>query len=463
VNRLKSILTLAGFSLLLACGGGSSSGNGGSTPSLAGSVTVTPPNYTGYNFWVACQDGDGPWTLATASSGSYTFNVANSAGRYGVVLVAELPNFSGGTIPNYVSGSIYHLTRAEVTRVDLSGLLSYSTASVSGLVSGTTGTDTVSLKIREMTQTLLAGTSNYTFNAPMGQANLLAIRRPNGGMIADRLIVSRKQTISGPGTLPTLDFNSGWTLLPQASSASGAVSGETVTSFVNWITPTTFITLATTSTSTLAFNAVPVGNQEAEDFHVVGARADSASGWYRLAGYYSKPASGFAITLPPAVTAPALGSAGSSPYYRPTLTWAPLPGTQVMMLTARDTTSPVQWMLTVSAGWLAGKAAPSYSFPDLSTLAGWKNAWGFTPGHTISWNYTNRWTSTVDPGFFTGVPRSFKEGISYWYSAAVGTAVAAPSTPAAPATPSALPLDLAFHHQTQTFLEGPEQQPLPQN
>jgi hypothetical protein len=451
VNRLKLAIIMAVLCISVACGGHSSAGKEGTAPSLAGSVTVTPPNYTQANFWVAYQDGDNPWHVATASGGAYTFNVTNSAGRYGVAVVA-----SSGTTTTSVNGWIYQMTRADAAQVDLSSLNSYTLASVSGLVSGTSGTDTVSLKIRGSSQTLLAGTSSYTFNAPIGQANLIAARKPNGGTIADCLIVNRNQTISGPATLPALDFNTGWPLIPQTSSVSGAVSGETVTSFVNWVTPTTFVTLATGSVSTLTFNAVPVANQQAEDFHVVGARADSASGWYRLAGHYSKPASGFAVALPSAVNAPTFGFTGSTPYFRPTLAWTPLPGTQVTVLSAYDATNTagwVQWSLTVSTAWLAGKTAPTYAFPDFANLAGWQNAWGFTSGDRINWNYTDRWTSSVDPGFFTGAPRPFKEGASYWYSAAVGTTTAAPS---APLVQSPLPLAPAFQHQTQEGYDGPE-------
>lgn len=434
--------SLAGLTLLsLACGGsGSSSSNSKESASQAGSVTVIPPSISSSNYWVAYQDDDGPWQVAAPSGSSYTFNVTNAAGRYGVVLVDEASAL--------VYGSILHLTRKEASRVDFSNQVAYATTTDSGSVAGLSSADTGTVMLRRRGWQLPAGATSYSLSrVPPVASDLLAIRKAGGGP-ADRMVTLRNYSHTGP-SIPGIDFNQGWSLSPQSLSVGGTLdSGETLTTYASWITPTTSIMLASASGSALAFNAVPPAYQAAGEIHAAGGyAANYTTGTRRYAVAYSKSAQGISLTLPPQANVPSFGSAGTTPYFRPTLSWRPLPNTLNTYIWADDTTSNnMQWDFSVSAGWLAGNAAPTYTFPDLTALQGWKNTWGFVPGHTLSWSYSNRWSSAPDQGFYTLGVRSFAEGSTYWSSYVTGslTASAAPAAQPLQAMMGA-PLPSSFH------------------
>ncbi len=425
--------SLAGVALILtlACGGGGGGGSASATVQpgggSAGTVTVLPPQFAGLSNWVAYQDGSGPWTVATPSGGQYTFTVTDPAGRYGLAVVSS--DTATGT-PSSMIGSIYHLTRTEASLVDLSNRKVYSTASLSGTLAGTVSGDTVLVRMRGKSTTLASGTTAFSFGAPQGQADLIAVRKPGGGT-AEAVLVARDVPVLASGSAIALDFATGWVLQPRSASLSGALlPNESSLIGVSYLTPTTSASLASASGNALSFNAVPAANLAPGDFHVITGQAlDAVTGASRRAGVYSKAATAGSLTLPPPTPVPTFGAAGGAPYARPQLSWAPLAGTKQTYWFAYDTSTYASWDLTLSSGWLAGNAAPTYTFPAFTSLAGWNNGWGFTPGATLAWSYYNLSLSTPDPGWYTGGPRTYQDGATFWISMAQGTAVAADVLP----------------------------------
>ena len=409
--------------LALGCGGGSSSHS--NDVGTTGVVTVIPPTTLNDNFWMAYQDGDGPWQVAEPRQGTFTFSVKDPAGRFGVVLVEETPDPSGGSVPSKVLGRIFQLTRQEVARIDLSNLSQFGTSNVTGNVVASVGTDVISLQMRDSARILPLGATSFAFNAPMGQADLMALRQPNGGL-PDRLFMVRNQTITGPGNLPTLDFNQAWPLLLQAAHVTGIAPDETIATSVKWITPTTSISLCSGGLSNwnpnLPFDivvpAIQTPIQDPGDFYEVTVHVSNIMRKHRLAGGYSKTAAGMTIPLPPAVTDPSFGIIPGSPYYRPVFAWAPLSGTLRTQWLVQASSSMKSWDVSISAGWLAGNSTsnPTYPFPDFSTLSGWKNTWGISHGDWFQWYYYNHGSTSPDPGWYTGGTRAYANGALFWSS-----------------------------------------------
>ncbi len=421
--KFHQILAPVAVALALACGGG-----GGSKTSTAagGTVTVLPPQFDGDAYWVAYQDGSGPWKVVGPSNGKYTFTVTDPAGRYGMALIDEEP---GSPTPAYVDGQVHYFTLAEVSQIDYSSFRLLTSAVVTGSVSGLQAADTARVHVRTRAANVAAGGSSYNFLAFSGTHNLAAIRQAGGGA-ADRLVVLRN--ISLPSSVPPIDFASqGFALTPQSATATGEDSGDSVVTYANWLTPNTSTNLAIATGNALAFNALPAANHQADETHFIGARAtQSATGKTCLAGRYTKSPVGVAITLPAKINSPVFGTAVTTPYYRPTLSWSPIAGSLASDVFAADTTNHIYWSATFSAGWLAGNTATSYTFPDFSGLAGWNNAWGFAYGSSLSWSFANRWTSSPDAPFFVNIARSHPEGERFWrsYMNLSTTATLAPQT-----------------------------------
>jgi len=415
--RILSLLGSTALALALACGGGGGSkapATSGGGSGSGGTVTVLPPVLPGDIFWVAYQDGNGPWKVANASGGQYTFTVTDPSGRYGLAFVDVVP---GPSAPSDVFASLYYFTRSEVSQLDFSSIQILSSATVSGNVTGLAPSDTGTVKVRSRTASLPAGAVGYNFTAWGGSQDVVAIRKA-GGLTPDRLIVSRNLTITPGGWLPTLDFaTQGYALVPQTASAMGGDAGDAITTYANWIAPKTSISLGAASGTTLAFNALPAANHLSDETHFIGAQAlQSGTTKGCLAGKYTKSPIGVVNTVPAKVATPLFGTAITSPYYRPTISWAPFPGALLSWIYAQDYTNYIFWDASFSAGWLAGNTASSYTLPDFSGLAGWDNAWGLRPGSTLDWRFQNSWTSSPNAAFYLGTPGTHPEGESYWRS-----------------------------------------------
>ncbi|HJV89211.1 MAG TPA: hypothetical protein VJ623_02815 [Holophagaceae bacterium] len=407
--RSLRLFASASLALGLACGGG---GGSHAPAPQNGPVTLIQPHYEGDSYWLAVQDGDGPWQVLDAVDGRYTFTVTNPSGRYAVALVDVTPS------PFMAWSQMFHLTRAEADTIDLSTLSYPTPVWVYGSVFGLQGNDIAAIKAHAGSTSITGPATTYSMNATAGTQDLVAVRRPFGTYSADRLAVVRNLTLTD-GALPELNFDTqGIVLTPATAATTGGDVGDSVDTYVNWVSPTTSITLnGVSGGAPLSFNAVPASNLQPQELHFVGGQASqSATQKYARSGIYTKSPNQASNALKPKINAPTFGTALTSPYYRPTLSWTPLGGSQSSDIYVSDRTNAIYWNVHFSAGWLAGAHGSAFTFPDFSALAGWSNTWAFTPGNTLSWTFQNRATTVPTPAFYLDMVRPHPEGERVWWS-----------------------------------------------
>lgn len=421
-------LVALGLMTSLACGGG----GGSSTPPApvpipepTNKVTlILPPasKVGGGSYWVACQDGQGTWKVLTGvssgpNSSTYTFQVNDPSGRYGLAVVNAFP-VGGGD--GYL-GLLHQLTLSEVRTLDYSTWGPATTALVSCSVSGLSGTDGARVSVGATTKTLNPGASATNLSAVVGGADLVAVRLPGMGA-ADSLVAYRGYPVTATGPM-AVDFNfiNGWPLVAQQVSVSGFSATENLTLTADWRTPTTTIKLAEGATSSLAFRAVPTDRMQSGDLHGLMATAyDSGALSYRYAAAYSLAAANVTLPLPQMPTAPSFGSGRGTAYYRPAISWTALDGAMLHATTIGDAYAYLDWNIQVSKGWLGQAVSPAYTFPDFSALQGWSSSWGLPFGRDLYWNFSQMQTTYADPGFYIKGPRSYKAGSTAWESMVYG-------------------------------------------
>lgn len=97
------------------------------------------------------------------------------------------------------------------------------------------------------------------------------------------------------------------------------------------------------------------------------------------------------LTLPEPLASASAVVGSNTPYLRPTATWSPYPGSKVSY-----TNSYYQFSEGGSAfafvylreAWLPSAGEFTYTMPDFTGVAGWKNDWGLKPGTETSWDVT---------------------------------------------------------------------------
>lgn len=434
----------------LACGGG-----GGTSPATPPSpvpantvsaILPFPPAATGGTYWVAYQDGQGPWKVLTGQPGgattTYTFRVEDPAGRYGLAVVSDYP-VGGATNGSY--GMLEHFTLAEIRTLDYTPWAPTAKVSVNGTVSGLAPADGARVSTGRTTKNLNPGATGALLSASPGSTDFLAARLPGMGP-ADAVVALRGTPVSATEAVNlSFNFGTGWVLEPQSLTATGATAAETLALQVDWVIPSTTLKLASGSASPLAFNAVPTQRLLSGELHALSATAQNATAaTLRTARAYSQSGATINLTLPTASAPMTLGPANGGAYYRPTATWTALPGALVHDLAFGDVYATLDWDVRVSSGWLGAGGTPSYTFPDFTGLSGWKSAWGLPFGRDLYWNLGERQTTYADPGFYFQGPRAYKAGTTAWETLSYGGVNV---TPGSAPTPAQVPPDAAFRGQ----------------
>lgn len=412
------ILRLAMASLALAlaaCGGG---GGGGTTapgptqpqgPSFAGPVTVVLPD-DGRTYWMAYQDGDSNWALAQRTSTGFTFQVNNTAGKYGLVLTSEDPQGSSGMGPRVNS---LFLTRQEVPSVDLT-VTSQMTATVFFNISGapTSSGDgpapTCYLGISSVLKKLGSCATSPGTNAfidTYATTSDVFLTHLDGTGQADLILAQRDVPLSYGKTL-AFDFAAASRLSNTQQTRlvnDVPVAGETVSYSATYNSATSRARLGQTAQRSLSYGLVPDAMRRPTDFYSVGATAtlDQNGAYARRSGAYrSLSGKGQDVQLPPYVNPIVVGVVPGTNAPRPSLRWTPLKGSLMSDVEVfTDSAWLPEWYATFSAGWMGGQTQMSYSFPDLSAL-GWKSSWNLPATENLYLYYTERSTSNPDKGFY---------------------------------------------------------------
>lgn len=356
--------------LMAGCHGGSDSKPAPAAPTVTFSFESMPDR----TYWVAVQDGEGPWKVLEGTGGTYTFTVNDPSGRYGLAQVEALTDpavFS-------MSGRLFQGTVTELPQLDLRRP-SPPRALLSGSILGLDANHGAYVTFGENYKGVNPNEPSFIFDVPQAKRDL-AIVRNRADNRADLIYLRRDVDVKGPLALGALDLAQGSMLEAQTVSVSGADAGESLDSAVKWTSGTTraFLNGSTfEGSSLLLFPAVPTAVMAPTDLHILEVSSDSASHW-RAATLQGKSLSGKTVALPPRLDPPVISAAQPGSGFRPRMVWQPMSGSSLHWLDVRDSARAKGWYFVLTGGWAGAGSTLTYDAPDFTGLPGWKPEWGFT-------------------------------------------------------------------------------------
>jgi hypothetical protein len=409
-------------------------------------VTIALPVATGHRFWLAYQDGDGPWKLAPSGNTTHTLQIENTLGRYSLVLVDEplAPNTSES-----VSVRSFHLTREESSSINFARTYSggQQTTSVSISYLGATPQSVCQVAIGVNHISDGNGCNDFMMGQiPLGKTDVIATQADGNGL-TNRVAVGRDIEIT-PGTRLNVNLSSSLPLTPPKSlpiAGAPMVSGEYRSLYAVWVSGKSLAMLSNNQ-STMAYPTIAAGAQSSNDHYSVyaGYLLDQG-GVTRVRGatFQSKSGEPKTLSIPEQAKPINFGFLPGPGGPRPTAAWTPAAGSAMSYMTVIGWTSnpsPV-WEFSFSSGWLQNTTTASFTFPDLSSL-GWSTKWNLPSGSSATMYYEETGISAPYPGFFTRTGSDqFTENMQW--NTGVATNISIPSTAAPQATdhprPQAIP------------------------
>jgi hypothetical protein len=381
---------------------GSGTGVANQTATLTVNVTALPSTSAAYSFcdaplWVAVQDGNGPWTHITATSGN-TFNFQLTSGSGGIAVVTR--GATSGTSVSVIYASAAELHGASGTTTVPCTVPSGKT--VHGSVAGVGPTDLATIVLDGATAGV-SGSGPSTFdltNVPSGTHDLIAARSAliagtTPSFAVNRLIIRRNLNPPDGSTLPVLDFGASESFAPATANATIANAGTDMTFATVAFTTANgtsagFFNSTPGAASTFPYYGVPDAQRIAGDLHSLTAFATPGAGATssRFGVLYFSAVADKTITLGPVLSVPTITTAATSPYAR---LRAQL-GTQVeynqlaSVSYSQGSGATARAMSVFMTAGYAGGQPNDLTIPDLSAAAGWDNTWGLQPGVTTNWN-----------------------------------------------------------------------------
>jgi len=268
----------------------------------------------------------------------------------------------------------------------------------SGTFTGLGATDTVDLYLglEGYDHEQGAGTGIWSMaNLTVGTHDLLAVQSDFNGVptafLAHRgLSLQASGDLGGPGQI---DFSSGAaSLVAGTLNVTGAslATGELMDGLETFETADGSASLAGTGmtlTSSMPIYGVPAGSLAATDRHAFLVRVgpDDGNGAIdagnnRAAWYLKASGATLAVPAPVAMTLPSTTVAATSPYARLRTQWTFTAAHNESFSALMKQGAARTWSWSSTAGY----GAVDITLPDFSTLAGWKNAWGFAPGTAVT-------------------------------------------------------------------------------
>ena len=421
--------------LLSACGGGSSSGGG--TPSQAGPVSVLlSPTEPGQQYWLAYQDGDGPWKTAPKTSAGYSFQVENAEGKYAVMLVSEFSD--AATQPQGTDIRGYHFTRAEVPVIDLrlsEDAIQRKWVPVSTSIANAGPGAEASLCILNLgfveRQVPGCAAGDITSSFRSGTADAFATQLDADG--SARALVSQRGIDVAAGQRFAFDFAQATRLEPSQRvevQGFGTVAGEQLSIGADLYSGAGVgrilgrASLASTDRQTsIRYPLVPAGASRPDDLYFVNAYTRPDEGtprYFRDASYLSRSGAAQALVLQPTVSQMSFGLAGSGSAERLTFNWTPAPGALLSRIVADPVTGREngvrRWDFMFSAGWLKGAKAITHTPPDLPSLGG-QAQWRLPRLSPMDVIHEESFVSKPNPRFFVFGGMGSTEEQTAWHSA----------------------------------------------
>lgn len=366
-------LSVVGMALLMVVGGCNPVGPTGTS----GTVTVT---WGAPVSWVAVQDRPGAWRRLSGTS----FDVSDANGRYGVAWVCPGDNWDTPIPPSVgVVQAIVSEATSVTTFCPASTTLSVPPQySISGTVSNVP----------------TSGLAMLGVSGPFGSGYWPSVYSPGGqyridlqepgvyDLLAytkdaysnpDRMILRRGIAVSGDVTGEDIDFSSGVPFYMVSVTTSSPSGG--------WPYVSAYLALADgkafalpeegiMGASTL-FPAMPPSLRQDGDHYELMAEASGSMDFQVVVDAVQDPSSGVTLQLPAPMPSGAsfVPSGATAKVTWPQVTLSGTDGTPVFVAWAIGTTS--NWAALVSKGWLG--ASSTYSYPDLSSVSGWRSAWDF--------------------------------------------------------------------------------------
>ncbi|MCS7223877.1 MAG: hypothetical protein NZ959_04895 [Armatimonadetes bacterium] len=353
--------------------------------------------------FLAYQDGDGPWRVASGTGGVYNLTITDRNGRYGVAAYV-----GGGQAREVIIG---HATLQELNnlRIVFPGQPTPPQQyQVSGSVSGLPATLRVVgfVALGPGSGNFSSSDPTYRLFVPAGLYDLWA--HYGDGRSLNRGYLRRNVNVTGDTTL-NIDFADGNYAFDRALmpiEVTNIPTGWSAYALHRFQTrnatdaPLGFLSSEGTTTLSGIFGSVP--SERIQDGDVLELEVSALTHSPRYASiahqrWFGRP-DRQNVALPVPFTSPETSIVSSTPYVRTQTTWTPYPRAQAYLLSLhsmggylsasfgdrRSSRQPVHgthWYVDITTGWLGTRS--SYTLPDFSGLTGWNNEWGLSG--SVTW------------------------------------------------------------------------------
>jgi hypothetical protein len=350
--------------------------------------------------WAAYQDATGAWkALAPASTGTYSFSTTGP--KWAVALVCSNGDDTQPTV------SLYYRTVATTSLdVPIAGVCGPSvpapalrtiSGTVSNLPGGTTylsfgyanGTGTFAI-------TPTGGAAPYTQGIPDGTWDFAFGARTGVSAPLTRLLFLRGRVVNADATID-VDMNAAGSFAPVSKNVTvrGLAAPEFLGAAVYFGTPgrggmdmTSYPGPQQNPDTTLTYATVPAAQAVATD-HYAGALSAGVVGnaTHRSIAFDFKTPIDVDLTLATLPADPQVTVAASTPYVRLETKLAAYSNAAFYTFTSNS--SPAKgvayaWSASMDAAYVGAASPVAYTMPDLSGVAGWKNAWALPAGISTS-------------------------------------------------------------------------------
>ena len=331
--------------------------------------------------WLAVQDGDAAWKQVTPRI-TGVYDAGFTANRGGVAYVS-----SGGSDLVVAYGDLTELAMISCP---------LGTKSINGSVAGLTAAEGSDIWLGVPLATANAQRRFQFRDVAEGQQDLFATRFTrdgNGGQIANRLVIRRAQLFTSGSRLPTIDFASTESFAPAFATVSVANADDapTVGILSSWHgQASTTLVMYGTAPGPQLYSAVPEDQLRPGELSSLQAFADGQTGVRSATEYFRAPTDRV-VTLGPVLSTPVLTWPGAPAILRPRLQ-LPSQTEYGRMAYATYNQGALAVRVFVTSSWLGGTPATwDIQVPDLSSVEGWNDAWGFTSSNVL-------WYATAEGG-----------------------------------------------------------------
>jgi hypothetical protein len=418
----------------------------------SGNTTWEFCNASSTPIWFAVQDGaTGTWTRVNPTGTKFQFNVTQPKAG-----IAYVTSSASGSVSNASQGLASRLSaslqrqllllnrptrtsayaaraavesfnlviqygsQAELNNSGTTNCLPGSGKTVNGTVAGVNAASGQSATVSLGPSSASASGGTFQLkNVPDGALDLIGTRSTVNlttfSFATDKLIIRRAVNAANNSTLPVLDFGSAEAFDPvQPNLTINNIGTDVAAAFTFYFTSAgssasgATLGFGTPTTGPFKYFGVPAAKQANGDLHLMFVDAFPSTTQLdqgRVAGLYFKDAVDRTVTLGPALNAPTVSTAATTPYVRFRAT-APLQSQYNQFIelsfSQANTTVSRSVAITATPGYLSGLTTYDFTVPDFSAVAGWDNNWGPKVGIATNWTITA--VAATGTGFGTSAP-----------------------------------------------------------